>query len=310
MLEGSSTGAAMVGALTAGIPGAAVGAVASPLLHPAGIIRKLAYIEKLTKNYHGSGMESMVSDYMSHITSAAKTAGKTVTGAVVPYGVLKQESLDKHKAEAHKYAMLGRNPMALQAKVQEATKHLADQAPNIANALQANLARRAQFLSSKAPRSMVEPGLFEPKAGRQPSDSELTKFARYVRAANNPKSIIEDLKKGKLSQEGIETIKTLDPVTYQSLSRELINQAQIHGDKIPRKHRVNISLLLGTPADPTMRPDFLNAVNAASAMLANSGAQSVLQGIQKGGKRNTGGSSMSGDRHMTQAQRMLGEENV
>jgi hypothetical protein len=129
----------------------------------------------------------------------------------------------------------------------------------------------------------------------RPSDTEIARFARYVRAAEQPLSILHDLEAGTLTREAVETVKELYPKLYGQIGQSLFMRAAELRETVPYAARVQLSILFGKPVDATTRPDFVAEMQQTFAMLDN----------QPGGRTGGGGPSGISDRLSTPVDRLM-----
>jgi len=73
------------------------------------------------------------------------------------------------------------------------------------------------YLNSKMPPQRTDSVGFE----KQPTKQQLVSFGRTVEAATNPIKVIEDIGKGHVSREGLETLQAVYPALYEALKEEI-----------------------------------------------------------------------------------------
>ncbi len=140
-------------------------------------------------------------------------------------------------------------------------------APNIQAAVGARLINTATFLNSKLPTDpLAGQSIFVDKSGWTPSDFELARFERYVDAAENPQQVLENITKGDVSPEEIETLKTLYPGVFNKLQNRVINDIIDNGANMSYQQRITIGTLFNVPSDPTLTPQFIQAMQATYAV--------------------------------------------
>ena len=109
-----------------------------------------------------------------------------------------------------------------------------------------------QFLHSKVPQ---DPGrlLQMGQSKWQPTDSQIASFGRTLAAVQNPAKILEDLANRKLSPEAAEVLKVMHPAHFAELQAWMVQNLEEIQKKFTFKDRVQLSILLDIPADPSMR---------------------------------------------------------
>lgn len=154
--------------------------------------------------------------------------------------------------------------------------------PALADAMESQTQRIGDFLAKKAGELSVKARPGDPFGQlRKPrhDPSKAAKLAKYIDAAQNPQHALDRIGKGQIRREDIETLREVYPRLYARLVEQVMVQV---GDvkKLPSYDaRVRLSHLLNTPADPTMRPEYVQLMQRTAA----SGAQEQAQGAQDGG---------------------------
>lgn len=87
-----------------------------------------------------------------------------------------------------------------------------------------------------------------------PTPKQLASFKRYIEAANDPMKVFKDMGKGYISQEGLETLKTVYPALYAAMQEEI--KGTLLKDPKPR-NKLLVAQVLGS--SPTL------AANARAA---------------------------------------------
>lgn len=148
--------------------------------------------------------------------------------------------------------------------------------PRMAQAMEAQVQRTAEFLKSK-----IGPPTEGPRPGdvwgalRKPrvDNHKIEQAARYVDAAQHPKRALDRIARGEIRREDVETLKALQPRLYQRLVGQILERLGTV-DKIPPYDvRVKLGVLLGAPTDPTLQPQTVGELQK----LATAGAQQSEQ---------------------------------
>jgi hypothetical protein len=79
------------------------------------------------------------------------------------------------------------------------------------------------------------------------------KFERYLRAVDDPTSILDDAEAGTLSPEGVEAVKMVYPRMYEMMQADLAARVE-NMPKVSYKRRMQISALLGQDMTGTLNP--------------------------------------------------------
>lgn len=177
---------------------------------------------------------------------------------------------------------LAANPAALDMRARQAVGDMAKHAPQTADAAMATFKRAVYFLANEAPPAAVRLGVLAMQAPKpRYTEQQLHEWETKKRAAFDPKTVVFDMKSGRLNREAIRTIEFVSPKLYleiQHSAQEWVLREQQKGtiDKMPRAHQAALAALLKVPADGTWQPDFMLMMQAAKA-------QSVPQGGPGGG---------------------------
>lgn len=194
------------------------------------------------------------------------TSGK-VSKAIISQGAKKGATFEEKKKEYVKQKKLltdHTDPAVLADNLTEKFAYL-DGAPNIKVAMGSHLSNTINFLNSKLPSSTagdINP-LFRSKVSETPSDAELSKFYRYVKAAENPASVVDSLASGRVSKEEVETVRALYPVLYEGMQTGIMEAiASGKAEKMTYEHRIALGTLFGISTDPSLEPKMLTRLQA------------------------------------------------
>jgi hypothetical protein len=146
------------------------------------------------------------------------------------------------------------DPEAFMKRVNRGTSAMYSSAPNTSTALDSLAVQAAMYVGSKMPKRQSNPGPLQMlKRQRLPADLNLSKLERTLNAVENPKSVFEDLERGRLSTEGAEALKSVYPSLYTKLQEEAM---KLIGSKpVPYNKRLQLGILLGIPTDESLQPE-------------------------------------------------------
>jgi polyhydroxyalkanoate synthesis regulator phasin len=174
---------------------------------------------------------------------------------------------------------LAANPAALDLRARQAVGDMQKVAPQTAEAAMATFKRAVYFLANEAPPAGVRLGVLalnapEPRYTAQ----QLHEWETKKRAAFDPKTVVFDMKSGRLNREAIRTIEFVSPKLYMEIqhsAQEWVLREQQKGtiDKMPRAQQAALAALLKVPADGTWQPDFMLMMQAAKAQSTPQGGQ-------------------------------------
>lgn len=208
---------------------------------PENFIQRLANIEKAAQK-----TSRVIDSATKMIVNGTASTAQKIKGPII-------QSLDAHNERAEKINSMHSNPMHMIDHMTAATRPVSDIAPNTGNGVNAIAARATEFLSSKLPQSQNMGAFAKPQP---PSDVELAKFHRYYQVANKPLSILEDMRDGTMTNEGLEALTTIYPKLYSEMQQKLLtNLASVKDkSKIPYSTKLSISQFMGQPLDPSTNP--------------------------------------------------------
>lgn len=237
----------MVGGLPGGAAGLALGKGWDALMHPAELIRKVAVLEQ---------MASKSDNRIVRTLRAFGRGGARATSTPM---------LDAFPRRAAQVERLAADPAAMTARVQGSTLSLAPHAPQVQHAIVGTVLAGVQFLASKLPPSpAVDP--LNPKAKRPlPSPAVRESFLRYQRAVDDPHTVLEDLRDGRLAPEGVEALRTVYPQLYGRVQQKTLAElTEGRLTDLTASQRYGLATLLDLPV-PELAPQYLAARQQAIA---------------------------------------------
>lgn len=173
----------------------------------------------------------------------------------------------RHKAETMADAMRARseelqaaaaNPAAVRALVRESMRDVRD--PDLVDAAVAVALRKVEYLAKHAPQPPI-PDLLSRSTWR-PSPTEIERFARRVRAANNPITVLEDVATGRITAEGAETLREVYPRLYGAARDQLIERSAELQEELPHALVVRLAVLFDAPLVRSLEPAHMAAIQA------------------------------------------------
>lgn len=156
--------------------------------------------------------------------------------------------------------------------------------PDHSAALGAKAATASDYFDAIKPKQAL-PGPLDPVV--PPDKMAEQNYNRQLGIAERPLSILAKVRDGTIIPSDLQTLSTLYPNLAQSIQSqafEALVSAKTNGTKIPYKHKMGLSFLLGQPLDATMTQSAMQAI-----MQANAGAQTESQGMP--GKRSKEGAT-------------------
>jgi hypothetical protein len=163
------------------------------------------------------------------------------------------------KLRSRELAELIADPQRLADRVAVALSDVDKAAPGVSGQAALTATKALQFLANVAPKNAQSTNTLQPLLDDwKPTDQEVSRFERHVRAAFDPLSVLDDLEKGVLTKEAADTLRELYPQLHQVIATKIAGKLAESKERLPYVDRVNLSLLLGAPVDDSMRPDFIS----------------------------------------------------
>ncbi len=222
----------------------------SAATNPVTLVDTLAKIER-TANAGVRALDSAVGKAVDAVTSPAikRAAISSIAGSMSK----QKKDFPKQVEILAKY----QDPHQAADIIASKTANLS-RAPQVAAALGQKSLETANFLYNKLPQDPLAgfalPGV---DSKWQPSDAELSKFNRYVAAAENPLSVVENVASGTVSPEEVETLKVLHPTVYEKLQTSILTAITEKGQNVSYQKRILLGTLFDVPTDISLRPDFM-----------------------------------------------------
>jgi hypothetical protein len=239
----------------------------------------------------GARLAAGVASVMNKVSGSVDTllaAGERVAGSKAArkvgtaaswraYDVLKERIYDdgteRKRAENVADAMRHRldelqaaaaNPAGVRATVRAALRDADD--PLLIDATVSAAQRKLAYLAKHAPQP-PEPDLLS-RSVWKPSPTDVERFARRVRAANDPASVLEDVATGRVTAEGAETLREVYPRLYAEARMRLVERASEVREQLPHALVVRLSVLFDAPLVRSLQPEHMAAIQSASAVQA------------------------------------------
>lgn len=185
------------------------------------------------------------------------------------------------------------NPEVLDGRVSQRLDGMRQVSPEIAERVARLNRATVEFLHARMPK---DHGVLQHfgKSKWRPTDGELDKFARYVRAVKDPAGIIERFGDFRMTREDSEVLRALYPAHYRKVQLWVMDNLEELAKKSTYKQRVQMSLLMNTPADPIMAqaafwqsqfeaPATAQAASRQGVGGSNRAEESAAQQLQKTG---------------------------
>jgi len=208
-------------------------------------------------------LTKMVQSIDAAIGKAAKgvlAAPKALKAPEKPVGTARQRG----EAAMKQIAEWQANPEAFADKVARNTEAMSSTTPQLAGAFAQRFTSGLAFLASKVPvKPDVDP--FDPHKAPRLSDAEAHTLAQYMWYWEKPERVFEEASRGKLTYEGVETLKAMPGGLFQALQTQVaVEMADMisKGVAPPYGQREKLGALLDFPAVPSQRPEHMQLLQS------------------------------------------------
>lgn len=149
--------------------------------------------------------------------------------------------------------------------------NIEEAAPESANMAAVTIGNSIQFLNSKLPKDGRITGAFT--RPYEPSTMEMAKFEKYLKAIENPLSVLDDLQSGIISRESIEAIQAVYPNLYNRIQENVLEKVAKDPEAITYQQRLTLGVVLDIPTDISLQPMVIKALQShfAEAQQSQSG---------------------------------------
>jgi len=233
-------GGPIIGGLAGGPLGATAGAVYGAVASPVAVSKALAKLNKSLMR--ASDATSEVSNVLS-----GKVGGAVRTAEALGSFYSRKEMEKRYKQIEQRTKQLAMDMDAREDQEETMLADLADAAPNVASATRNVNATAIQYLENARPKP---PANLPPisLASWTPIEADQRKFVRIAEAVNNPLETLALASKGALLPEQVAALNTVYPSLMEDVRQKLMERIEETG-KIPEKHRMMVSMLLGKDVD-------------------------------------------------------------
>lgn len=151
------------------------------------------------------------------------------------------------------------DPRALADHVARQTGDMHMVAPQTTAVLTQRAATTVNFLRSKLPPMGPDTRSLTPHLDKvRVPDAEIDKFARTLRAATDPHSVVADMKAGRpLTKESVEALRVVAPRLYDRIREEVVEGLRNAKKPPTYEQKLQIRTLFGIVADRSLDPAFV-----------------------------------------------------
>jgi hypothetical protein len=247
---------------------------------------------------HAEKIGKHVDKFLSGVDKAAKVMPRT-TGAILNAA---SYSMDDHKPtgtpfeqRSQELARAVGDEMGTKQRIHDALGGVRMADPMLGDQLEDLAWRRLQFLHDKMPKDPGIGNILNRRQKWQPSDAELSKWARIVDAAEHPEHVLESMERGTVTMEQVETMRTLYPTMFQRIQTDIVLRAGEMQRDLPWEKRLILSTMFGVPTDGVLRPESIVTLQATFVTTQPpGGGPQMPSGGQGPGRNPTKAQSLAG----------------
>jgi len=276
---GEAQGSGLVGAvgLTAlgGPIGMAAGGALQAATRPDQVIRTLTAIERIRAGF-GEEVQKRIKGFLAQAQEAGGRAAVSVrnTGRAISRKAVPAYSVREYESKVRDVLEFTSDPHKANDRVAEASREVHGVAPNVAGIMAMRATNAAGFLASKVPgQSGLNPYSLTPHLdAKRVSDAEMQRFIRYVRAVEDPNTVLDDIEGGRLSREAVEALKIVYPSLYGQVQRNVSEALSSTKRPLRYEARLQLGILLGIPTDASLEPRRFGTLQASYSQQQPQGA--------------------------------------
>jgi hypothetical protein len=125
-------------------------------------------------------------------------------------------------------------------------------APNVAAQFAEKQIQVLDYLKSTLPQTDQSYSLFGGKKAPEITDQDLHKFEKSLRIINNPYSILNSIYTNTITQDEVDALSAIYPNIFNAMRERITQVANDKQPKLSFSDRMRLSILLGTPLDPSI----------------------------------------------------------
>lgn len=272
---GTSAGA-MIGSTIGGLPGAGIGALLGAVgskiarnklpFMMAGAAEKLSGAAKAARAAKDAtraindGVDSLV------LGTPTKRGPSLIPPAIEMFGKTRRQRNESVAKIVDHFS----DPSINLANAQQKVAHLERDTPAHAGALATKQVQVANYLAANAPKPIPSVSLMPWVDVKMYSDDDIALYAKKLRAAVDPLSVLKDAKDGFVSPEAVATVKDLFPEMYEKMVQRAAShmlptqpgKGKKKGPQASLSQSVQLSILFGINY-PLTDPVYLQQIHPA-----------------------------------------------
>jgi hypothetical protein len=148
--------------------------------------------------------------------------------------------------------------------IERAAAPIAAHAPKTANSMQRAALRATMYLANAVPHQVVRPSI-TPQFDRKISaltDTQKHEYLRQVQAVHDPMTVLADMEAGRVTRTQVQALQNVYPSLYREVVQKVHDRLSSLSQPLDYGQKVQLSTLLGVPADGTLSPQFVAAMQS------------------------------------------------
>lgn len=186
----------------------------------------------------------------------AKTKRGVVESAQT-YPVSREETATRYAALSANILQSQQDPAALTQRIGATLEPIAGAQPEVAAAMAMRMVGDYSYLASKLPPGPDPASLIIHAQNEGPplvSKLDQERILRYASALDDPPGTLEALGRGEINWEGADALRDRRPLLWEGFRVRTLMAVAQRKEPLPYKRRAYLSVLFGTPLDPSLAP--------------------------------------------------------
>jgi len=159
-------------------------------------------------------------------------------------------------AIADRLAFMASNTAATVSRLQALTSDVSTMHPELGAAMTGKVSQAIDYLAREAPKPARPATPFDPDTYAL-SERDIFVFERKLNAALDPYTVLDDMRRGLLDPDALNTVRALYPKLYQRITSTLLDKATQKKRNYTAQQKTQLSMLLGAQIDALHAPDRL-----------------------------------------------------
>lgn len=135
---------------------------------------------------------------------------------------------------------------------------------DIARATAQTAIRGSEYLMRKLPTDTATGKTLQPKFDDvTPSEETMTSWLRAAAVVDNPMTVFDSLRRGDLTTDEVDALRNVYPEMYAEMQAAVMSEVATLDRPLPYDRALQLGLLIGVPAHPSMTPEYIAAQQKA-----------------------------------------------